>query len=293
MISLCSLYDYNSVEDLLLDMCDVSRNKIKTKLSKKFRLSHVKKHQVIHVSIDLLNAGYINPEFKGLKKPIIIEETSDFLILSKPYGVHAHPHSYTDHNNVLSYLRSEHFFSPLNINVKNYDRGLLYRLDFETSGLMILLKDETLLKKYRSHFSEKVKSKIYYAIVKGKISKQGNIKTLIKYSGFKNKKAKIITGDDNEGIKLNLEILKINYHKDHDISLVKIKLKEGKRHQIRVQLMALGHPILGDKLYGEEHPLRMFLHCFEYQLEYEGKTLTFRDKNFYLFSHFFNPDTDF
>ena len=86
--------------------------------------------------------------------------------------------------------------------------------------------------------------------------------------------------------KIDRKILKINYHKDHDISLVKIKLKEGKRHQIRVQLMALGHPILGDKLYGEEHPLRMFLHCFEYQLEYEGKTLTFRDKNFYLF--FFN-----
>jgi 23S rRNA pseudouridine1911/1915/1917 synthase len=59
------------------------------------------------------------------------------------------------------------------------------------------------------------------------------------------------------------------YNEESDVSLVEVKLKQGHRHQIRVQLQAMGFPIVGDPLYGDRDYPRMLLHCYQYIFDFE------------------------
>ena len=147
------------------------------------------------------------------------------------------------------------------------DRGLLYRLDLETSGLLLLTKDKELLKQARE--GSFVKKKVYCALVEGDYDGPKKLSHTLTTTGKKIKA-------DPKGKEAHLKIISSEYLLNNNMSLLEVELKEGLRHQIRVQLSLAGFPIVGDELYGGI-PNNLFgLHC----LRYETKKGAFEDKSF-------------
>jgi len=176
----------------------------------------------------------------------------------------------------------------LSVNKESYDRGLLYRLDFETSGLMIYIKKDEILKEMREHFHEQMKKKYYLAVVHGNLASQ---KLSHHLRPFGEKGAKMIEASD--GVLNEIEVEHISYNSDKDVSLVKVNLGHGHRHQIRAQLACAHHPILGDHLYGRPEEDRLYLHCYQYQFVTQRKEYDLRDDSIKDLTKFFNLNRKF
>lgn len=279
---ICFLDSYPNLYEAMSSVSSITKSQVK-KLGekKKYWETPVQKGDCKTVSLDAINYLKINPVCEREVK--VIDETSEFIVLSKPYSCHSHPLSYTDTNNVLSFIRSKWPDQVLEVNSQHYDRGLLYRLDYETSGLLIYCKRDFLHKELRESFSTLVKEKTYYAIVEGNFASTSLTHKIV-YGGVKASKAKAMDVSHPEGITASIEAKRVEHNPEKNLTLLQIKLKEGHRHQIRVQLAAEGAPILGDKLYGGSDSERLFLHCYSYVVG--GNS--YEDPNLELFELFFN-----
>ncbi len=127
------------------------------------------------------------------------------------------------------------------------------RLDYQTSGLMIIAKDG------HTHYlltKDNIIEKRYKAIVSGiLIEKQG----LIDLPIARKDEISILREVNVNGKKAVTEYKVLDEIKNK--SLVEVKLHTGRTHQIRVHFSTLGHPLIGDKLYGKEEK-RLMLHCY-------------------------------
>ena len=276
-IDVSALDDYPSVHDFLSSF-QISKNRIKKYITaKKFLLKKVSRKDVLTIPIDLLNHHMANPRYRGVEPKIINEEKS-FLAISKPCKVHSLPLGYTEEDNLISYLRSQgkKYQPALKINKNSYEKGLLYRLDYETSGLVLFAKDEKLFVHFRESNQKK---KFYLALVHGGTKDAFSYAHHISYVGKKNSIGTVKTSSFTNA---HLEGKKIFYDQKENVSLVLISLMEGMRHQIRVQMASSGYPIVGDPLYSD-HPTtfnRMFLHAYCYQFEFDQQKFSIVDENF-------------
>lgn len=256
-IKLSILKENETVEKFLKNTFSLSRNQIKkSKLGKSFLSKQLRYKDEIQLPIDLVNYLIINPRYSG-SEVRVVSESEHTLVLSKPSRCHIHPLSYDETDNILSFIRSKSKWNSfLCINKKSYDRSLLYRLDYETSGLVILTNGEI----NRSD----IKAKIYLAVVEGHITDKLNLEHCITTTGKKIKESH--SGEPSKCI-----IKPIAYDKNKNLSFVLVKLKEGRRHQIRIQLSLAGYPILGDLLYGAKKPSQYFgLHCLSYSFSHHS-----------------------
>lgn len=239
-----------------------SGQQIKKYFSSKEQDKPVLARESVKLPITLVNHMKINPVYSG--PPVtIISEDDDFLVLHKPAGVHCHPHSYADKDTLLNFLVSAGKWQPLMVNQANYDRGLLYRLDQDTSGVMVVAKTEKSFKYIREHFDTSMKKKFYWAIVEGDFDKDGRWLHHFKATGLKGVKQKVTDHEIQGSHEGSLSAMKITSLEGK--SLVLVNLKTGLRHQIRAQLAHLGFPILGDELYGGRKAERLFLHALRYE----------------------------
>lgn len=265
-IEFCPLINYDSTVSMLMDINPRLSKTACKKYIKAYRFPNQSwlEKEMIKVPTKLVNHGLINPNYSGASIEII-EENNDFIAVNKPIKVHTHPNDYTCSQNILSYLASINKFEALDVNSEYYDRGVLYRLDFETSGIVILSKSNSLYRDVRDQFHNVAKKKIYLARVCGNAeSLLGIHRHNLKSS---QKKGSLITLGDENSPRAELEVIEVDYCSVTDQSLLKIELKTGLRHQIRFQLSTLNFPILGDKLYGGQKADRMYLHASEYLLE--------------------------
>ncbi len=276
-ISYYSIQEFNTVEDYLLRIFNCSKSKLKKHFDKKFLQKNVQVRMHLELPLDFVNDGLINPSYHGPKIEIIGRE-GPFIALNKPGNIHVHPLRYDEHDNCLSYLR-EHSVASLEVNQQNYDRGLLYRLDFETSGVLVYVNDEKAYQYLRANFDTLFKEKIYFAKVHGKLEKLGLIENYLISSESKGSKIKVETIGEEKN-KAQLIIESTDYNSLDNSTLVKVKLLSGMRHQIRVQLSHLGHPIIGDTLYGGQKSERLYLHAHRYQFTYENKPYSFQSEPF-------------
>jgi 23S rRNA pseudouridine1911/1915/1917 synthase len=235
---------------------------IKRYFSSKEQSRPIEARRSYKLPLDFVNHLQINPEYRGPEIKILAE-TADYLVLHKPPYVHCHPLAYSDKDTLLNFLASRNKWGPLLINKENYDRGLLYRLDNETSGVMVLAKNEPFLRKIRDQFSSAMKRKFYWAIVEGDFDQEGLWTHHLKATGQKGVKQKVSDSPLEETQEASLAILKVSTNQGK--SLLLINLKTGLRHQIRAQLSHLGFPILGDELYGGKKSDRLFLHALRYE----------------------------
>lgn len=261
MIELCWIGDKSTKKSAIQSLLNCSGQILKRYFSSKELLRNVVHQDLLQLPIDLVNHLKINPDYHGPEVKVI-EETSEYLALHKPPGIHCHPLKYSDQNTLLNFLVINRSWKALEINQEHYDRGLLYRLDFETSGVMIVAKDDNFFQKIRNHFGERVKRKLYLAIVEGDFDQEGIWTHYFRATGIKGSKQKVSSDYHPDADEAIMKVKKLACVGNR--SLVLINLKTGLRHQIRAQLSFLGFPILGDELYGGKKADRVFLHAYLY-----------------------------
>lgn len=205
----------------------------------------------------------------------IAYEDEDLLILNKPAGLAVHPGTKNYTGQTLLDIAQTY--------VKHEDKkqsgestALVHRLDKETSGLVILAKNEFTLRLMNEMVREKQIEKRYLALIKGALKKKnGVIKMGLVRTEGKERSTKIIASK-SEYAKDSVTHYK-TVEKYGDFSLLDIKLETGRMHQIRVHFATLKHPLVGDKNYGDykfNHAIkkryglrRHFLHA--YYLEFK------------------------
>lgn len=256
------LYAEDSLKDALQRAIGCSGQQIKRYFSSKQQDHEIRAKDISRLPLDLVNHLQINPHYDGPPMKILAE-TDEYIALHKAPEIHCHPQKYSDTNTVLNYLVTQNYWKSLNINQENYDRGLLYRLDYETSGVLILAKNASLLKAVRNDFKTEMKRKFYWAIVEGNFDKDGLWTHYLRSKGSKGSKQEVFDQKVDESLEGSLSVLKLM--ESEGKSLLLINLKSGLRHQIRAQMAHLGFPLLGDELYGGKKAERLFLHALRYE----------------------------
>lgn len=281
-IKISSLQSYGSLLEALMDITGLSRQQVKKFYTKPSKLNaKVSQGKELTVPLDLINYLRINPEYSGAPISKLFED-ENFLVLEKPAGVHMHPLSYSDTNNLVSYIIK---LNPQleSVNSKNWDRGFIYRLDQETSGVVYYAKRTDIYNHMREHFKEVAQSKSYLAIVMGKVEAPHKLT----HTYYQKKGANKVEISPAGGLQsVSIDVIPLKYDSDKDWSLVRVELNEGKRHQIRSQLAFAGHPIVGDELYGGPAGPRVFLHCEQYILDFQGKKYQQKSSPDQLLQHF-------
>lgn len=184
----------------------------------------------------------------------IIFEDDSFLILNKPAGIAVHP-SILHYKDSLSNGIKFYFDS---IGLKRKIRPV-NRLDLNTSGLIIFAKNEYVQECLIQQMNNKIFKKEYLAIVQGYFTDTNGTINLPIARKENSIIERCISSDGQKAITDYCVLKELD-----NCSLVKCSLKTGRTHQIRVHMSAIGHPLLGDSLYGVNSPLinRQALHSY-------------------------------
>ncbi|MBX3250545.1 MAG: RluA family pseudouridine synthase [Myxococcales bacterium] len=170
----------------------------------------------------------------------VLYEDDDVVVVDKPAGLPMHP-SATYHRNTLQKLLERDFGDD----APTY----CHRLDRETSGIVVCSKHiaaEVALKKC---FERREVGKRYVAIARGELaSDRGVVELAMKNADDDGPHVRMVLAEDGLHARTEYEVLE----RREGASLVSLHPETGRQHQLRVHLAALGHPIVGDKLYGPE-----------------------------------------
>lgn len=176
----------------------------------------------------------------------IVYEDSDLLVINKPQGMVVHPASgcYTGTlvNALLYHIKD---LSGINGELRP---GIVHRLDKDTAGLLLVAKNDFAHVSLAEQIKEKSCKRIYKAIVLGHLKeKEGQITTYLNRGTNERKKIFVVPMGRGKIAITNYRVLE----EFKGYSLVEYELKTGRTHQIRVHSAFIGHPILGDKVYGK------------------------------------------
>ena len=179
----------------------------------------------------------------------IIHEDEDLIVLNKSAGISMHPGPGNYDNTIVNALIN---YTGNNLsNIGNELRpGIVHRIDKETSGLIVVAKNNVSHENLSNQFSEHSITRVYQALVWGKIRPQnGKIETFITRSS-KNRQMMEVSLNKGKKAITNYKTLEIFENDDvPTLSLIECKLETGRTHQIRVHLSNKGNNILGDKKY--------------------------------------------
>ncbi|MBN1258275.1 RluA family pseudouridine synthase [Candidatus Peregrinibacteria bacterium] len=178
----------------------------------------------------------------------IIYEDKDIVVVNKPPNMVSHPTDYGAH--VSGTLVNAVMYHCKNLSGIGGERrpGIVHRLDKDTSGLMIVAKNDAAHHNLSKQIEERKVVKKYVALLKGHLKpEEGSIEApLLKTEGKKNE----VKISNRKGAKYALTHYKVKkYIKDY--TLVEVQIITGRTHQIRVHFASIGHPVCGDKVYGD------------------------------------------
>ncbi len=172
----------------------------------------------------------------------IVYEDDQLLIVNKAAGMVTHP-AYGNYTGTLvnALLHYCNALSSVNTPLRP---GIVHRLDKETTGLMVVAKSDVAHQLLAKQFSKRTIDREYWAIVWGRFKeRKGTIEASLGRSKRDRKKVTVTT--DGKHAVTEYEVLK----EFEFLSLVRLKLKTGRTHQIRVHLAHIGHPVFGDPTY--------------------------------------------
>lgn len=187
----------------------------------------------------------------------IVFEDSDLIVVNKPAGLVVHPAAGHAQDTLVNALI--HHTADLSMKFGENRPGIVHRIDRDTSGLLVVAKNDFTHEKLAQQFKDKSIHRIYYTVVKGEIKKsKGTLQSYLqrhpkdrkKYHSARNHLKKIITTpnldiENSKWAVSHFQCLK----KNKNYSYLEMKLETGRTHQIRVHLSEIGHAIYGDEIY--------------------------------------------
>ena len=256
------------LETLYVLFKDLSKKKIKNYLKDGGVLVNGKVVTKFNTPVkknDIIELSKINKTHKKSNLDIIYEDEY-FFVINKPTGLLSI--STTKEKEKTAYHQVREFIKSRKKNDKIF---VLHRLDKDTSGVLVFVKDNTLKNLLQNNWDKYVKTREYVALVTGNVKDVDDYTCYLKEIG----PDKVIVTNKKEG-KIAVTSLK-TINKNNKYSLVKVNIKTGRRNQIRVVLNHLGSPIVGDKKYGGIKSNRLYLHASKLTITnpLNNKTYTF------------------
>lgn len=196
----------------------------------------------------------------------VLHKDKNFLVINKPAGLLVHSVKGKQQQSLIDWL------------IKNYPEirkvgdepetrpGIVHRLDKDTSGVMLVARTQTAFDYFKKQFQEHKIKKTYVALVWGLVTpKEGIIEKPIGLkTGTTKRTVYLKTAKMIKEAKTEYKATKFLKLGNNDFTLLEAQPLTGRTHQIRVHFASIGHPIVGDKLYGKRETLgldRHFLHA--------------------------------
>ena len=207
----------------------------------------------------------------------ILHEDLDVIVIDKPAGMLT-THTRAKETNTAEEWLNDHVRKGQAKSRKHV--WLIHRLDRETSGVMMFAKSEETAAWFRSNWNE-LTEKTYVARVEGELAEESGIYEswlLEDDDGYKVRSVSKPTGGGKTGRQpkfARTEWRKIST--EDGTTLVEVKLKSGRKNQIRVHFSEAGHPVVGDVKYGGQRASRLYLHSkrLKFKHPHTGEWLTF------------------
>jgi len=218
-----------------------------------------------------------NPSIK-LK---IIFENKNIIVIDKPAGLTVHPVKPEQDDTLVNGLIA-YYPEIKKVGDDSLRPGIVHRLDKDTSGLMVVAKNNSVFDYLKKQFQERKVIKKYLALVCGQVKdKKGTITKAISLSKKDHKKRSALLDEKSKKAWTEYRVLK----RFKNYTLLEVEPKTGRTHQIRVHLASIGHPIAGDKQYKFKRQswpanlTRQFLHAayLKFQLP-NGKVKEFKSE---------------
>ncbi len=176
----------------------------------------------------------------------IVYEDSDVAVINKPQGMVVHPAAgHYSGTLVNALMNNVEDLSSINGVLRP---GIVHRLDKNTSGLLIIAKNDLSHSFLSNCLKEHSINRIYYALVEGVVKNDKGVINAPLGRSEKDRKKRCVTTKNSKEAITNYEVIK-RYKK---YTLIKLKLETGRTHQIRVHMKHIGHPVVGDDVYGKE-----------------------------------------
>jgi 23S rRNA pseudouridine1911/1915/1917 synthase len=198
---------------------------------------------------------------------IIAYEDADLIVVDKPAGIATHGFSGRDVDTLANFLVAQ-WPELSSVGNSRWEPGLLNRLDTETSGLVLVAKNQPAFNRLREQFRRRRVTKKYIALVWGEAASSGSISLALAHDPSEKSRMQVVNefrSDRQRPRSWRALTCFRELAGSGEMSLLEISMKTGVTHQIRVHLAAIGHAIVGDSLYGSENYRtileRHFLHA--------------------------------
>ena len=248
-------HDGERVDRVIAFFSGLSRSKVSDLISKRLILRNgipIKKgSEIVHTNDEISMPNLVDEAVEEIASDESIDfevvfEDDSVIVVSKPSGLIVHPGSGIANGTLVNGLAAQ--FPDLREIGDPTRLGLVHRLDKGTSGLLVVARTPEALDNLKFQMQERHVHRQYFAIVAGHVESNKGVVDAPLGRDPKNplKRAVIYSG---KYARTHYEIDQ-KYESPFKVSMLNCRLETGRTHQIRVHLAAIGHPVLGDELYG-------------------------------------------
>lgn len=255
------------IDKYLAEELGISRSIVKKMIDEGFVLvngKEVKASLILSEADELfVKDGFIKEaSFEAEDIPInIVYEDDDLLVINKKSGMVVHPGNGNTSGTLVNALM--HYTKNLS-NKEAFRPGIVHRIDKDTSGLMLVAKNDKAHDILAEGFKNKTIKREYIALVCGVIGEDSVVIDAPIGRDAKDRKKMCVTSENSKNAVTHFKVLK----RYEDYTLLRLILDTGRTHQIRVHMKYIGHPVYNDPVYGKAYnDFGQFLHSASIDFE--------------------------